>query len=714
MTAAFDEAALRHWLVDYLVTNIGCSPDEIDFDASLNDLAVGSGDAVVLSGELSELLGRAVSPVEFWQHPTINALAGFLTGSEPEPAAEAMVSRDRGSMDEPVAVIGLGCRFPGDIGGPESLWQFLGDGRSAVGEVPPERWSWFDDGSPEVGAALAGTTRWGSFLSEVDAFDAEFFGISPREAAKMDPQQRLLLEVAHEALEHAGIPADALRRTQTGVFAGACLGEYGYLASTDLSQVDAWSGTGGALSIIANRVSYFLDLRGPSVTVDTACSSSLVAVHLACQSLRTGDSNLAIAAGVNLLLSPAVTRSFDQADAMSPTGRCHAFDASADGFVRGEGCGVAVLKRLTDALRDGDAVLAVVRGSALNQDGRSNGLMAPNPAAQMAVLRAAYANAGVEPRDVDYVEAHGTGTLLGDPIEARGLGTVLGRGRPQSAPLLIGAVKSNLGHLEAAAGIAGFIKAVLAVHRGHIPANLHFENPNPHIPFENLRLKVVAEPTDWPATGRPRRAGVSSFGFGGTNAHVVLEQAPDPVVVEPVDVPAPAVSTLVVSGKTAERIASWAGVLADWMDGDGAGVPLADIAHTLNHHRARHGKFATVAACDRAQAVAGLRALAAGQPAEGVVGPHEGPCGPGTVFVYSGQGSQWAGMGRRLLADEPVFAAAVAELEPVFVEQVGFSLRQVLASGEPLVGIDRIQPVLVAMQLALTELWRCYGVHPMR
>ena len=279
--------------------------------------------------------------------------------------------------------------------GPESLWQFLSDGRSAVGEVPPDRWASFDDGSPEVAAALSGTTRWGSFLSDVDAFDAEFFEISPREAAKMDPQQRLLLEVAYEALEHAGIPADSLRHTQTGVFAGACLGEYGYLASTDLSQVDAWSGTGGALSIIANRVSYFFDLRGPSVTVDTACSSSLVAVHLACQSLRTGDSNLALAAGVNLLLSPAVTRSFDQAEAMSPTGRCHAFDAGADGFVRGEGCGVVVLKRLSDALRDGDRVLAVVRGSAVNQDGRSNGLMAPNPAAQMAVLRAAYANAGV-------------------------------------------------------------------------------------------------------------------------------------------------------------------------------------------------------------------------------------------------------------------------------------------------------------------------------
>jgi acyl transferase domain-containing protein len=297
----------------------------------------------------------------------------------------------------------MGCRFPRDIHGPEAFWQFLCKGRSAVGEVPPDRWARFDDGSPEAATALLGTTRWGSFLADIDAFDAEFFEISPREAAKIDPQQRLLLEVAYEALEHAGIRADSLQGTQTGVFAGACAGEYGSLIFTDLSQVDAWSGTGGALSIIANRVSYFFDLRGPSVTVDTACSSSLVAVHLACQSLRMGDSNLAIAAGVNLMLLPGITRSLDEAEATSPTGQCHAFDATADGFVRGEGCGAVVLKRLTDALRDGDPVLAVVRGSAVNQDGRSTGLMAPNPAAQMAVLRAAYTNAGVESRHVDYV-----------------------------------------------------------------------------------------------------------------------------------------------------------------------------------------------------------------------------------------------------------------------------------------------------------------------
>ncbi|HME79870.1 MAG TPA: type I polyketide synthase [Mycobacterium sp.] len=712
MTSAFDEAALRHWLADYLVTNVGCSPYDIDFDASMSDLGLGSRDAIVLSGELSELLGRKVSPVEFWEHPSIADLAQFLSGSE--SSAEPVYEADRrSSTDEPIAVIGLGCRFPGGVHGPEEYWDFLCEGRSAVSEMPADRWAPFEDGSAEIAEALARTTRWGTFLADIDAFDAEFFDISTREAVKMDPQQRMLLEVACEALEHAGIPPSSLRRSQTGVFAGACYTDYGYLAGLDLTSVDAWTNPGGALSIIANRLSYFLDLRGPSVTVDTACSSSIVALHMACQSLRMEESDLAIAAGVNLLLSPQIFRGFDEAGVMSRSGACHTFDADADGFVRGEGCGVVVLKRLSDALRDGDTLLAVVRGSAVNQDGRSNGLFAPNPAAQMAMLRAAYANAGVPPHEVDYVETHGTGTLLGDPIEARALGTVLGKGRPEQSPLLIGAVKSNLGHLEAAAGVAGVIKAVLAVQRASIPANLGFETPNPHIPFNQMRLKVVAEQQEWPHTSHPRRAGVSAFGFGGTNAHVVIEQAPASVpVLREAD---PAVTTLVVSGKTPERIAALATTLAEWMAGAGSAVRLPDVAHALNHHRERHAQFATVCARDHADAVSRLKALAAGgvtEGAEGIVGPHDRPRNPSTVFVYSGQGSHWAGMGRQLLADEPVFAEAIADLEHDFVSHVGFSLQQVIAAGEPVSGDAQVQPVLMGLQLALTELWRSYGVHP--
>ena len=709
MTSAGDkEADLRHWLIFYLVTTIGCSPDHVDADTPFNELGVGSRDGVVLAGELTELLARPVSPIDIWQNPTVNSLARALIN--PEAEAEGSVEGHTPVVSESIAIIGVGCRLPGDVNGPDALWEFLTERRSAITTVPEDRWQAFDDGAPHTAQALAETTRWGSFLGDIAGFDADFFGITPREASFIDPQQRLMLEVAVEALEHAGIPADSLQRSQTGVFVGACASEYGFLASRDLSQVEAWTGTGGALSIIANRLSYFLDLRGPSLTIDTACSSSLVAVHLACQSLRAGQSDLALAGGVNLLLSPVVTRSFDQAQAMSPTGACHAFDAAADGYVRGEGCGVVVLKRLSDAVRDGDRVLAVVRGSAVNSDGRSNGLMAPSPAAQAAVIRAACADADAEPAQIDYVETHGTGTLLGDPIEARALGAVYGRGRQPDAPLLVGAAKTNLGHLEAAAGIVGLIKAALAVQRGEIPPNQHFDNPNPHIPFDELRLKVVDEVMRWPATGQPRCAGVSSFGFGGTNAHVVLEQAPQ--VPRHLPTAKPAVTTLVVSGKNEERLAAAAETLADWLSGHGADVPLADVAHTLNHHRTHQTMFASVCAADRDAAVAGLRALAAGEPATGVVGPHPGTCSSGTVFVYSGQGSQWAGMGRQLLEDEPAFAAAVAELEPDFVAEVGFSLHDVLAAGQELTGIDRIQPVLVGFQLALTALWRSYRVEP--
>ncbi len=717
MTSDFSEENLRQWLVDYLVDTLDCSREQIDRGASMHDLGVGSRDAVVLTGRLSELLDRLVSPVEFWQYPTVTALARFLTGGEVEPI---FVDAVRVDGREPIAVVAVGCRFPGGVSGLDDLWDFLAAGESGVREVPANRWSRFSDGSPDDAAVLATTTRWGGYLENIADFDSEFFEIPAGEADKMDPQQRLLLEVTQEALDHAGIPADSLAETRTGVFAGACSAEYWQIATADLPAVDAWSGTGGALSIIANRVSYFFDLRGPSVTVDTACSSSLVAVHMACQSLRSGESDTALAAGVNVVLTPAPTRGFDVAEVLSRSGGCHAFDAAADGFVRSEGAGVMVLKRFSDAVRDGDRVLAVIRGSAVNQDGRSNGLMAPNPAAQMAVLRAAYADAGVDVREVDYVEAHGTGTLLGDPIEARALGTVLGKGRPADEPLLIGSVKSNLGHLEAAAGIAGLAKAVLAVSRGVIPPNRDYTTPNPHIPFQKLRLKVVAEPTEWPARkgAEPQRriAGVSSFGFGGTNAHVVIEGPPalppESSESQHDSLPDPAVRTLVVSGKAPARVAASAGALADWMNGPGTQVPLEEVAHTLNHHRGRDPVFATVCARDRAAAAAGLAALAEGRSAPGVVAPHPGRCRPGTVFVYSGQGSQWAGMGRRLLAEEPAFAAAIDELEPVFVEQVGYSLRQVIADGAEVRGDARVQPVVMGLQLALTALWRSYGVHP--
>ncbi|BAX91782.1 type I polyketide synthase [Mycobacterium shigaense] len=607
---------------------------------------------------------------------------------------------------EPIAVVGIGCRLPGKVTGPESFWQLLVDGRDAVGEVPADRWDGdaFYDPDPQAPGRM--TTKWGGFLDDVAGFDADFFGITPREAVAMDPQQRILLEVAWEALEHAGVAPDSLNGSRTSAIMGVSAWDYTILNLERHAEIDAYMSTGNPHSAAVGRISYLLGLRGPAVAVDTACSSSLVAIHLACQNLRLRESDVALAGGVHLSLSPFTSIALSKWSALSPTGRCHTFDALADGFVRGEGCGVVVLKRLADALADGDRVLGVVRGSAINSDGRSNGLTAPNAAAQRDVITTALRMADAAADSVNYIETHGTGTILGDPIEFEALAATYGGGASRCA---LGSVKTNIGHLEASAGVTGFIKAVLSVHHAFIPPNLHFTRWNPAIDASTTRLFVPTEGAAWPADG-PRRAAVSSFGLSGTNAHVVIEQAPDPAPAAP---PAAApVSTLAVSGKSPQRLAATAAVLADWLAGPGAAVPLADTAHTLNHRRAKHNWLGTVVARDHAGAAAGLRALATGAPAPGVVAATEAGRGPGTVFVYSGQGAQWAGMGRRLLADEPAFAAAVAELEPEFVAQTGFSLSQTLTEGRPVTGIDKIQPLLVAIQLALTALWRHYGVEP--
>ncbi len=631
-----------------------------------------------------------------------------MTTQQRAALSEEFSRASRTTMAEPVAVVGIGCRFPGDVNGPESFWELLVQGRNAISGIPADRWDAEAFYSPDPLTPGHMTTKWGGFVPDIAGFDAEFFGITPREAASMDPQQRMLLEVAWEALEHAGIPTDSLGGTRTGVMIGVYFNEYQSMLASSPENVDAYTGTGNSHSITAGRISYLLGLRGPAVAVDTACSSSLSAIHLACQSLRVRESDLALAGGVSVTLRPETQIAISAWGLLSPQGRCATFDAAADGFVRGEGAGVVVLKRLTDAVRDGDQVLAVVRGSAVNQDGRSNGITAPNTAAQCDVIADALRSADVAPESVQYVESHGTGTQLGDPIEFEALAATYGRGEDSCA---LGAVKTNIGHLEAASGVAGFIKAVLAVQRGQIPPNLHFSQWNPAIDASSTRLFVPVDNIVWPSDSGPRRAAVSSFGLGGTNAHAIVEQGPElvPVTRSAADTD---VSTLVVSGKTPQRVAATAGVLADWMEGPGAEVALADVAHTVNHHRSRQAKFGTVVARDHAQAVAGLRALAAGQQAPGVVGPQDGSPGPGTVFVYSGRGSQWAGMGRQLLADEPAFAAAVADLEPVFVEQAGFSLHDVLANGKELIGIEQIQLGLIGMQLALTDLWRSYGVEP--
>ncbi|WP_416977676.1 SDR family NAD(P)-dependent oxidoreductase [Streptomyces sp. T028] len=738
---------LRNALVRLVSDISGISPEQLDDARPLAEYGLTSRDAVGLTGELEKMLNRPLSATLLWEHPTIGQLVSTLTAADraagaerdeqprtPADAAEREGAADTartadtdgaaGEDDGAVAVVGIGCRLPGGAHGPDAFWQQLLAGRDAVAQVPDGRWPDFAGTGADVTALMEATTRWGAFLDDIQGFDAKYFGITPREAEVMDPQQRLLLEVSCEALDHAGTPAHTLRSTATGVFVGLSALEYGQLTTSDPGRLTPWTSTGAAGSIVANRVSYQLDLRGPSITTDTACSSSLVAVHLACRSLRAGECDTALAAGVNVLLSPAVTASFEQAGALAEDGRCKPFDAAADGITRGEGCGVVVLRRLADARRDGDRVIAVIRGTAVNQDGRSAGLMAPNPAAQEALLRDALRDARIDAADIDYVEAHGTGTLLGDPIEAAALAAVVGRGRQPDRPLLIGSVKSNLGHLEGAAGIVGLIKTALALQHGHIPASLHFHDPNPHIDFTGSGLRVVTEPTDWPAPSapgdRPGRAGVSAFGFGGTNAHAVLEQAP-PVAAGPGRPPeaddeeADHPHILVVSARSAGRIPEAAGSLARWVTAEDA-PSLTDLAHTLATGR-RGPSCAAVVARTRSEAADRLAALARRETVPGVVAP----CADATaahaftarrpVFVFSGYGSQWEGMGRRLLSDDAVFAAQVSALDPVFRAETGSTLTDMLGSDSGWT-VDQTQPLLFGIQLALARTLQAGGVQP--
>ncbi|MET9000823.1 SDR family NAD(P)-dependent oxidoreductase [Amycolatopsis sp. NPDC004169] len=672
--SAPDAAAIRAWLIARL--------GAVDPGRPLHETGLSSRDATTLAADLGAFAGRPLAPTLVWQYPTIDALAAHLSTVEPVPAHVPLPEDG-----EPIAVVGLGCRLPGGIESPEAFWRFLDDGGDGIGTVPDGRWETFAPAEE-----LAGVPARGGFLDDVAGFDAEFFGITPREAEAMDPQQRILLEVAWAALEHAGIPPAGLRGSRTGVFVGLSATEYGSLTMTDVGAVDVWSGTGAAASIAANRLSYLLDLRGPSLTLDTACSSSLVAVHQAVQSLRRGESETALAAGVNVLLSPGITAGFHRAGVLAADGRCKPFDAGADGIVRGEGCGVVVLRTLRAARRAGDRVLALIRGSAVNSDGRSNGLTAPNPAAQAALLRDAYATAGVDPSSVDYVEAHGTGTPLGDPLEAGALAAVLGPGRPAARPLLLGSVKSNLGHLEGAAGITGLLKVVLAMTHRRLPPSLHFREPNPRIDFTGLR--VVASGTDWPRYPGTARAGVSAFGFGGTNAHVVVEEWPSAAFPPRAGAAGPQVFAL--SARSAEVLHARAEQLADWLaESD---VPLDAVASTLAHRREHLPVRGAVVGESRGEVVEALRNLAAGDQAADT----------GVVFVFSGYGSQWSGMGRLLLRSEPAFRAEIDALDPVFRAEAGFSLREALERP----GLAGTQLALFGIQLALAALWRSHGVVP--
>ena len=613
----------------------------------------------------------------------------------------------------PIAVIGLGCRFPGGADDPEAYWRLLRDGIDAVSEVPPERWGLEGLYDPDPDAPGKIATRHGGFLAfeRLADFDARFFAISPREALTLDPQQRLLMEVAWEALEHAGQPGDGLVGSRTGVFVGISASDYMQRVSRDRSAIDAYLATGNTHSVASGRLSYLFGLQGPSLSVDTACSSSLVAVHLACQSLRRGECRMALAGGVNVILWPEGTVALSKARMMAPDGRCKAFDTRADGFVRSEGCGIVVLKLFSDALADGDRILAVIRGMAINQDGRSSGLTAPNGPSQEAVIRDALADGGVSPAEISYAETHGTGTALGDPIEAQALGAVLREGRDPSRPVMIGSVKTNLGHLESAAGVAGLIKVILALQEGEIPPHLHFKEPSPYIPWADLPIVVAAGRTPWPRGNRRRLAGVSSFGFSGTNAHVVVEEAPEPRPAA--SGPERPLHLLTLSAKSDRALAALAGRWEHRL-AEEPEICLANMAFTANAGRAHFPHRAAFVAASREDTGIRLRQLAAGEDVPEILrGEAYATTPPEVAFLFTGHGAQYPGMGRELYETSPTFKAALDRCAAILTGQMDRPLLDVLFGEAGLLEeMGCAQPALFALQWALAELWRSWGIAP--
>jgi myxalamid-type polyketide synthase MxaE and MxaD len=612
---------------------------------------------------------------------------------------------------EPIAIIGMGCRLPG-ADDPRAFWQLLRTGGDAITETPIDRWNvdTLYDGDPEAAGKVA--TRWGGFLRNIDQFDAAFFGISPREAAQMDPQQRLLLEVAWETLDDAGQDADTLSGGDAGVFVGvhSHSADYYALQASDPQRLDVYSGTGTSHSVVSGRLSYFLDWRGPSLAVDTACSSSLVAVHLAVQSLRRRECSLALVGGVNTIIDPTFTMVASRMRMMSPTGRCRPFDAGADGFVRSEGCGAVLLKRLSDAIAAGDRIHAVIKGSAVNQDGRSNGLTAPNGVSQEAVIRAALADAGLPPSAIGLLEAHGTGTPLGDPIELGALSAVFG-GDDAPSSCALGSVKANIGHTEGAAGVAALIKTVLTLRAGEIPPLVHFETLNPHVSLAGTPLVIPTAPQSWPASSTPRYAGVSSFGWSGTNAHVVVGEPPPVAPVATDGVVRPLL--LPISARDDGALRDLAAAYHTTLIG-AAPAAAGALCATAALRRTHHDHRLAVTGTGRDELVAELDAFLAGQDSPGLaIGRARGQRDQ-LVFVFPGQGSQWPGMGRQLLAAEPVFRESVERADAAVRSFVDWSLVDVLTGRDPaaLERIEVVQPALFAIEVALATLWQRCGVAP--
>ncbi|WP_158687994.1 MULTISPECIES: type I polyketide synthase [Actinomycetes] len=680
---------------------LGLAPgDAVDPAAAFKDLGFDSLGLLELRDRLVELTGSPLDATVLYNHPTPDALARHLRGGQ-DTAVPVVAAPSVPVHDDAIAIVGMGCRFPGGVNSPGELWDLVAEGRDAIGGFPVNRgWDLGGLFDPDPGRAGRSYVREGGFLPDADEFDAEFFGISPREALAMDPQQRLLLEVAWETLERAGIDPASLAESRTGVFVGATAQEYGPGLS---AGSDGFALTGGTTSVASGRIAYALGLHGPALTVDTACSSSLVAIHLATQALRRGECSLALAGGVTVLATPGMFVEFSKQRGLAPDGRCKPFAAAADGTAWAEGAGILALERLSDARRNGHHVLAVVRGSAINHDGASNGLTAPSGRAQERVIRDALADAGLSFVDVDVVEAHGTGTTLGDPIEANAILATYGQERDR--PLWLGSLKSNIGHAQAAAGVGGVIKSVLAMRHGVLPKTLHVDAPSPHVNWSAGSVKLLTEPVEWESEG-PRRAAVSSFGISGTNAHLVLEQAPTEP--EAPETPAPAHPLpFVLSARADSALRAQAERLLDRLTPDDN---LADLAFSLATTRTSHPRRAVLVAEDHDQLRERLTALARGENAAGAV-----PASGKVVFVFPGQGTQWAGMARELLSASPVFAASIEACERALDPFVAWKLTDVLhqrADAPSLDRVDVIQPALFAVMVSLAELWRAFGVHP--
>lgn len=708
MKGALNTKQIEEWLVAQVCGLMEVEAKDLDIHQSFAHYGLSSKDVVTLSGELEELLGRRLSPTLAYEYPSIATLAKYL-GENKQGETPQDINGPKTQSDEPIAIVGMGCRFPG-AKDPQAYWQMLKAGEDKITEVPADRWPREAFYDPDPGMPGKAISYWGGFLESIDQFDPFFFGISPIEAKHMDPQQRLLMELSYEALDDAGFEKDSLDGSQTGVFMGVSVNEYGHFQFGDPEVITSHSGTGSALSIAANRISYFYNFRGPSMAIDTACSSSLTAVHLACQSLRNGESNLALAGGVNLILSPAHSIAFTKAGVLARDGRCKTFDANADGYVRGEGGGIIVLKRLSAALADGDHIHAVINGSTMSQDGRTNGLMAPSQDSQEAMLRQAYRDAGVAPDSVQYVEAHGTGTLLGDAMEASALGAVLGAGR-EGAPCAIGSVKTNIGHLEAAAGIAGLLKVVLAMKHNTLPPSLHYSAPNPHVDFEALNLKVQNEATEWPETSGLATAGISSFGFGGTNVHLILSKQTTKKE-KPLETNQTVL--LPLSADSEQGLMSQAASFRDLL-GDET-VNLQDLCYMAGLKRAESDHRLAVTAKSPLELKDGLAAFLKREQYPGLTqGYMSADDQPKAVFVFSGQGGQWLGMGRDLIDREPVFRETIEQVDKAIQARFKWSLLEELQADLPASRFDEvavIQPAIFAIQVGLAGLWESWGIKP--